>query len=411
MSWRRARLAEQTERSTAKVSERGAMNRVRGGTATSRAERGSAIAQRAQGPRSGNVRIRLPASLGGGGAGVAGRRSLRFCRRPAEVCASSGAPEDTLPPPADDPFHFGEDSEPNENESCGYVALVGLPNAGKSTISNRLLGQRYSIVTKKPNTTRKRVLGIRSEGDCQLILLDTPGVVTKRANLLDTSMMKAVTTAVEDADAMLMVVDASYEPYETMRLLRPPENHNHVPIAVVVNKIDLVEDAFVDEIKAWVKEEGFAAACVGTCGKTGEGVERVLKWCNTVVPKGPWMYPREIISDHPERFFVAEIVREKLILQYDEEVPYASHVHVLDFKERAKGKDYISVEIAVERESQKKILIGKKGSALKKLATSARLGIEEFLARPVYLEMHVKVHKDWRKSQDEIDSLGLSETA
>merc|ERR1719305_1453286 len=120
------------------------------------------------------------------------------------------------------------------------------------------------------------------------------------------------------------------------------------------------------------------------------------------------MYSKEV-SDHPERFFVAEIVREKLILQYDEEVPYASHVHILDFKERAKGKDYISVEIAVERE--KKILIGKQGSALKKLATSARLDIEQFLMRPVFLDMHVKVHKDWRKSQDELNSLGLSEVA
>jgi len=319
-----------------------------------------------------------------------------------------GVPSDPLE--ADDSsFLFDEDAESNEDERCGYVALVGLPNAGKSTLSNRLLGQRYSIVTKKPNTTRKRVLGIRSEGDCQLILLDTPGVVVKRNNLLDTTMMKAVTTAVEDADVILMVVDVNYEPYETIKLLRPPENHKNVPIAVVINKVDLVDEDLVGDVKAWVSEEGFADACVGTCGKTGEGLEEVLEWCNSSVPRGPWMYPKDIISDHPERFFVAEIVREKLILQFDEEVPYASHVHVLDFKERSKGKDYISVEIAVERESQKKILIGRKGSALKKLATSARLDIEQFLMRPVYLDMHVKVHKDWRKSQVELNSLGLSE--
>lgn len=303
------------------------------------------------------------------------------------------------------PTAFAIDSE----ESCGYVALVGLPNAGKSTLSNRLLGQRYSIVTRKPNTTRKRVLGIRTENKCQLILLDTPGVVTKQNNLLDSSMMKAVTTAVEDADILLMVVDANYEPYETIKLLRPPENHKHIPIAVVINKVDLVDEESVAELQEWVSKEGFAEACICTCGKTGEGIELLSKWCNETIPKGPWLYPKDIISDHPERFFVAEIVREKLILQYEEEIPYASHVHVLDFKERSKGKDYISIEVAVERESQKKILIGRQGSALKKLATASRLDIEQFLMRPVYLDMHVKVHKDWRKSQDEISSLGLSE--
>jgi len=288
------------------------------------------------------------------------------------------------------------------------VALVGLPNAGKSTLSNRLLGQRYSIVTRKPNTTRKKVLGIRSEKDSQLILLDTPGVVTKQNNLLDASMMKAVTTAVEDADVMLMVVDANYEPLEALKLLRPPAGREHIPIAVAVNKVDLVAPAEVAAIHAWVEEEGFAAACVSTCGQTGEGVEELLKWCHATIPPGPWLYPDEIISDHPERFFVAEIVREKLILQYEEEIPYASHVHVLDFKERSSGKDYISIEIAVERDSQKGILIGRKGSALKKLATASRLDIEAFLGRPVYIDMHVKVHKDWRKSQDELSAMGLS---
>jgi GTP-binding protein Era len=297
----------------------------------------------------------------------------------------------------------------NPNEKCGYVALVGLPNAGKSTISNRLLGQRYSIVTKKPNTTRKRVLGIRSEKDCQLILLDTPGVVTKQSNLLDSSMMKAVTAAVSDADILLMIVDANYEPYETLKLLKPPEDQSHIPIAVVINKVDLVDEDTVAELQNWVSEQNFAQASIATCGKTGEGTEQLLHWCNSSVPQGPWLYPKEIISDHPERFFVAEIVREKLILQYEEEVPYASHVHVLDFKERKSGKDYISIEIAVERESQKKILIGKQGSALKKLATASRMDIEQFLMRPVYIDMHVKVHKDWRKSQDELSSLGLSE--
>ena len=326
--------------------------------------------------------------------------------------ARPGAARDEAPSTDDAPILFDEEGlEVNENEKCGYVAVVGLPNAGKSTLSNRLLGQRYSIVTKKPNTTRKRVLGIRSDKDCQLILLDTPGVVTRKNNLLDTSMMKSVTTAVEDADIMLMVVDAGFEPYETIKLLRPPEGHDHVPICVVINKTDLVSEAEVKEIADFVSEQGFAQRTVGACCKTGEGVEAVLKWCNATIPRGPWMYSKEVISDHPERFFVAEIVREKLILQYDEEVPYASHVHILDFKERAKGKDYISVEIAVERESQKKILIGKQGSALKKLATSARLDIEQFLMRPVFLDMHVKVHKDWRKSQDELNSLGLSEVA
>jgi len=301
--------------------------------------------------------------------------------------------------------------------------LVGLPNAGKSTLSNRLLGQRYTIVTRKPNTTRKRVLGIRTDSKCQLVLLDTPGVVLAPATLLDARMMRSVTDAVRDADLVVLVVDAAPDkkPKETVHLLKPPSTQSAadrkggkgaVPMCVVLNKTDLVHEDELKRIKEWVREEtGLPeGAVVGTCGKTGEGVGQLLAWCREMAPLGPWMYPDDAISDQNERFFVAEIVREKLILQFEEELPYASHVTVVDFKERKKGKDYVAVEITVERESQKQIIIGRGGGALKKLATASRLDIEQFLMRPVYLKVHVKVNKDWRKTSQGLKDVGLEVT-
>lgn len=342
---------------------------------------------------------------------IESRWRLPACRFCAPRPALRTPRLDVVPPRALPAWAHGDEvEEGGDDHTCGYVALVGLPNAGKSTLSNRLLGQRYSIVTRKPNTTRQRVLGIRTEGKSQLILLDTPGVVVKQNSLLDTSMMKAVTSAVSDADAILLIVDASDRPYDTIKLLRPPDGGGDVPVSVVLNKIDLIDERDLDELTRWIEDEKVAGASIATCGTTGEGTGELLRWCMTHVPHGPWLYPEESISDHPERFFVAEIVREKLIVQYDEEIPYASHVTVSDFKERKKGKDYIAIEIAVERESQKKILIGRNGGALKKLCTGARLDIEQFLMRPVYLEVNVKVKKDWRKSSADLRSLGLYES-
>lgn len=291
---------------------------------------------------------------------------------------------------------------------AGYVALIGEPNVGKSTLLNSLLQQKLSIVTEKPQTTRHKILGISSGDDYQIVFLDTPGIITPKY-LLQEVMMKFASSAVEDADVVLLLVDAQKAQQNKYR-----ENNEAVEkikaanktTFLVVNKIDLLRKEevlplLVDLQVLFPFEEVIPVSAI-TGFNTKELISTILRY----LPEHPPFYDTDIVSDAQERFFVSEIIREKIFEQFKEEVPYSTTVDIAEFKEREKGKHFISADIIVERDSQKGILIGKQGLALKKLGSTARNAIEDFIGHSVFLELHVKVKKDWREDQRLLNRLG-----
>ncbi|XP_050383167.1 GTPase ERA-like, chloroplastic [Argentina anserina] len=295
------------------------------------------------------------------------------------------------------------------NHWSGYVAVLGKPNVGKSTLSNQMVGQKLSIVTDKPQTTRHRILGICSGSDHQMILYDTPGVIEKKMHKLDTMMMKNVRSAVINADCVLVLVDAC----------KVPENINEVveegvgnqtdslpPTLLVMNKKDLIKPGEIAKKVEWYEKFTNVDEIIPVSAKHGQGVEDVKQWILSKLPFGPAFYPKDIVSEHPERFFVSEIVREKIFMQYRKEIPYACQVNVVSYKARPAAKDFIQVEIVVEKNSQKIILIGKDGRALKLLATASRLDIEDFLQKKVFLEVEVKVKENWRQDEGLLKNYG-----
>ncbi|HED07647.1 MAG TPA: GTPase Era [Ignavibacteria bacterium] len=294
---------------------------------------------------------------------------------------------------------------------AGYVTILGLPNAGKSTLLNVLLGQKLSIITKKPQTTRKQILGILTEKDHQIIFLDTPGIL-KPNYLLQKKMMGFVLSAVNDADIFLIMVDLSNDK-DGQKILsndvikRIIESKSK-PVFLLLNKIDLSKEEEVKNLITLFEATQNFTSVIPISAQYNMNTERLIYEILEVLPTGPKLYPDDIIADANERFFVSEIIREKLLEQFQEEIPYSCEVIIAEFKEREKSKDFISAEIIVERQSQKGILIGKGGAALKKLGQIARKSIEEFLEREVYLELRVKVRQNWRSDENFLKSFGYS---
>ncbi len=294
---------------------------------------------------------------------------------------------------------------------AGYVTILGLPNAGKSTLLNALLGQKLSIITKKPQTTRKQILGILTEKDYQIIFLDTPGIL-KPNYLLQKKMMGFVLSAVNDADIFLIMVDLSNDK-DGQKILsndvikRIIESKSK-PVFLLLNKIDLSKEEEVKNLITLFEATQNFTSVIPISAQYNMNTERLIYEILEVLPTGPKLYPDDIIADANERFFVSEIIREKLLEQFQEEIPYSCEVIIAEFKEREKSKDFISAEIIVERQSQKGILIGKGGAALKKLGQIARKSIEEFLEREVYLELRVKVRQNWRSDENFLKSFGYS---
>ncbi len=289
-----------------------------------------------------------------------------------------------------------------EGHRSGYVTLVGKPNAGKSTLMNALLGRKLSIVTSKPQTTRHRVLGIANELGYQIIFLDTPGVIEPRYGL-QKSMMKSVRHAVQDADLMLFIADATTESPDTLSLTEVGDR----PAILVLNKMDLVRERdALPLVKSYVELRTFEDV-VPVSAKKKTNLDILMDAVVTRLPEGPPFYPKDIVSEHPERFFVAEIIREKVFERFSREIPYSTQVNIVAFDEKNQhGKDVIDAEIVVERESQKPILIGKGGKAIKSLGIASRKAIESFLDRPVHLRLFVKVRKGWRDSGTFLRSYG-----
>ncbi|KAG0458267.1 hypothetical protein HPP92_023424 [Vanilla planifolia] len=290
----------------------------------------------------------------------------------------------------------------------GYVAVLGKPNVGKSTLSNQMIGQKLSIVTDKPQTTRHRILGICSSTDYQIILYDTPGIIEKKMHKLDAMMMKNVRWAAINANCAVVVVDASQVPQKIDDLLGEGVGviQCKLPILLVLNKKDLIKPGEIAKRLEWYEKFVKVDEVIPISAKYGHGVDDVKDWILSKLPRGPPYYPKDIASEHPERFFVAEIVREKIFMQYRNEVPYACQVNVTRYISRPTAKDFIEVDILVEKESQKIILIGKEGKALKLLATAARLDIEHFLQKKVYLEVEVKVKENWRQDEGLLKNFG-----
>ncbi|SER11089.1 GTPase Era [Pedobacter rhizosphaerae] len=292
---------------------------------------------------------------------------------------------------------------------AGFVSIIGKPNVGKSTLMNVLVGERLSIITPKAQTTRHRILGIVNEEDFQIVFSDTPGIIKPKYSLQE-SMMSFVNGSLTDADVLLFVTDI-HEQYDEEDVLEKVLNRN-IPTIVLINKIDTADQAQVEEKITYWQEKINPLAIYAISALHKHNVDGLLDKVLEILPEHPPYYDKEDLTDRSERFFVSEMIREKIFTNYQKEIPYSTEVIIKSFKdeEETLGKKggiiRISAEIIVERDSQKNILIGKAGSMLKKVGTEARLEIEKFLERKVFLEMFVKVIPDWRSKKNYLKSFG-----
>ncbi len=295
-----------------------------------------------------------------------------------------------------------------ETFRSGYVSIIGEPNVGKSTLLNGMMGEKLAIVTPKPQTTRNRIMGIVTTDCYQLIFLDTPGIVVPKY-LLHDEMVKAAYRAIKDADLIIYMVDGSQPPptLEAQILERIHETESK-KVFLVINKIDLIEASGLLPIIAQYTGKYPFDEVVPISAKDPADVLRLRNLIVTHLPTGPLYFPDDQISDLPERFFVAETVREKVFLKTQQEIPYASGVTVEEFKHRSNGKIYIRAIIYTERLSQKRILIGDRGNMVKQIGRLAREEIEQFLGASVFLELQVYVKGDWRRDVRKLKNMGYA---
>ncbi len=288
----------------------------------------------------------------------------------------------------------------------GYVTLLGRPNAGKSTLLNRLVGQHLSIVTAKAQTTWQRVTGILTTEDAQLIFLDTPGLLQAK-DLLQRAMLAAALEALQEADVVLLVVDASRFPdtLDKERLSATLEN-TAAPVHVALNKVDAAPEDAVVSWERWIAKRPWQARIHRISAEDGQGTEALLEALTADLPEGPFLYPEDEVAANPVRFFAAELVRETVFEQYGQEIPYSVFCQVEEFRE-AQDPVYIKMRIWVERSSQKGILVGAGGRAIRELGQASRAKIEHFLGRPVYLDLWVKPLKSWRKNRARLGEMGF----
>ena len=288
---------------------------------------------------------------------------------------------------------------------AGFVNIVGNPNVGKSTLMNLLVGERISIATFKAQTTRHRIMGILNTEDMQICFSDTPGVLKPNYKLQE-SMLNFSESALQDADVLLYVTDMVETPDKNSEFLDKVSRMN-VPVLVLINKIDLSNQNDLGEKVTLWHEVLPQAEIIPISAKCKFGVDMVLKRIKELLPDSPPYFGKDQWTDKPARFFVTEIIREKILLYYDKEIPYSVEVMVEQFKED-KNTIHINAVIFVERESQKGIIIGHQGVALKKVSTGARKALEKFFGKTIYLETFVKVDKDWRNSDKELKNFGYN---
>ena len=288
---------------------------------------------------------------------------------------------------------------------AGFVNIVGNPNVGKSTLMNQLVGERISIATFKAQTTRHRIMGIVNTEDCQIVFSDTPGVL--KPNYKMQEMMLAFSeSALKDADILLYVTDVVENPEKNIDFLDKVKQLP-IPVILLINKIDESNQKELGTIVTKLHSLLPNAEILPNSAKNKFGVELLMKRIKELLPESPAYFDKDQLTDKPAKFFVSEMIREKILLYYDKEIPYSVEVRVEQFKE-TDTSIHINAVIYVERDSQKGIIIGHKGIALKKVSSEARKALEKFFDKKIYLETFVKVDKDWRSSQRELDSFGYN---
>jgi GTP-binding protein Era len=297
-----------------------------------------------------------------------------------------------------------------EDYKAGYIAIIGRPNVGKSTLMNQLLDVKITIISPKPQTTRHRVMGIMNQNKMQIIFLDTPGIIQPKY-YLQKAMVKAIYGTVRDADALIFIVDLldstddDHHIAENINILFHI-NSEKKPVILLLNKIDrFTKERSLPVSEKYNQNYNFASI-IPISALTGDGLNILKEELVHLIPVHPPYYDQDALSEHPERFFVAELIREQIFLHYGKEIPYSCEVVIDQFKERQEGKNYISAIIYAERKSQKAILIGKRGEALKKIGIRAREEIEKFLSKKVFLELRIKISKDWRKDARQVKRFG-----
>ncbi len=296
----------------------------------------------------------------------------------------------------------GGDIQQTDGHRSGFIAIMGKPNAGKSTLMNALVGEKLSIATPKAQTTRHRVIGIFSDDDCQVIFLDTPGLINPKY-ALQRSMVQSAEKAGRDADIILFLVETGEErlPDEAFESFK----RSGKPVVLGINKIDRDPDKGYEKLIEELQARHPFKEVFRLSALTGEGTEQLMDWIKQNIPLGPAFYPKENLSEHPERFFVEELIREQIFLQYRQEIPYNATVNIIQFDDQP-DLATIEADIVVGRDGHKGILIGKGGSALKKLGMAARVEIEQFVGKHVHLKLFVKVRSDWRDHEGFVRSYG-----
>lgn len=289
---------------------------------------------------------------------------------------------------------------------AGFVNIIGNPNVGKSTLMNALVGERLSIITSKAQTTRHRIMGIVNGEDFQIVYTDTPGIVNPHYKLHE-SMMGFVSSALQDADLFLLVTEVG-ETFKNQDVLNKIINSN-TPIILVINKIDLSNQQTITDKVAYWQQQIPRATIIPASATNAFNIDKIFDTILEQLPDSPPYFPKDELTDRSMRFFVSEIVREKILLYYQKEIPYSCEVAVESYEEKD-NIDHISVIIFVERDSQKAIIIGRKGQAIKKLGTEARKDIESFTGKKCFLQVHVKVMKDWRNSDKALRQFGYIDT-
>lgn len=292
------------------------------------------------------------------------------------------------------------------NHKAGFVNIIGNPNVGKSTLMNALVGERISIITSKAQTTRHRILGIVNGDDFQVVFSDTPGII-KPAYELQSSMMDFVKTALDDADVLVYMVEIGEKELKDEAFFNKII-HSKIPVLLLLNKIDkTTQEQLEEQIDIW-KNKVPNAEIIPISALENFNIENVFKRILELLPYSPPYYPKDALTDKPERFFVNETIREKILLNFDKEIPYSVEIETEEFKEE-ETIIHISSVIMVERDSQKGIIIGHKGSALKKVGIQAREDLEKFFDKKIHLQLFVKVNKDWRNNAYQLRRFGYNQ--
>jgi len=289
---------------------------------------------------------------------------------------------------------------------AGFVNIIGNPNVGKSTLMNALVGEKLSIITSKAQTTRHRILGILNDDDYQIIFSDTPGII-EPAYQLQESMMDFVKSAFEDADVLIYMVEISEKELKSEAFFKKIIN-SKIPVILLINKVDKSNQDDVEEKLSYWKEKVPNASVFIISALEKFNVENVFYKIIEMLPESPPFYPKDQLTDKPERFFVNEKIREKILMHYKKEIPYSVEVETEEFFEEEKIIRIRSV-IMVERDTQKGIIIGHKGAAIKRIGTEARIDLELFFEKKVFLELYVKVNKNWRNDKNQLKRFGYKD--